>query len=396
MPIFVDIDHVILPIPNLYIFSTYKNLSHYVQVTVKTRYGTLRDSLDYRPISSTTANQYVGRLFNYLDYLNYFDLKHGTNFFYAHVNIPEEILNDYINDELILNQGKGDFAVKQAKDAIQSYYNFLAKIGLTTLKDIFIRPKLLPIAIKNTKPRLAVKYLGQSQKNTLYRCCKKHSHKIALRLGAEAGLRSKELRGLRLADFVYFRKKHKGILSLIEDMERDEDKTVFIFFLQGTYSKGSSNKGGRSRNIYISRELLNSIREYIGGERKQLKNQYSKDSLLLQKDGYEIPNCFGTNTFNSIKNKALKRPDLFGEGQALVHKDHSFHTLRHSFGTDKFHEFCDQNKVDPDSITPDSAVMIEVARLLGHSLRGKAALETTGRYIRSLHEKLNMEGGFET
>ena len=391
MQVFVDSDNILLTIPNLYLYSTYKNLSHYVKIITKAKNGLVKETLEYRSVSLITANQYAGRLYNFLLYLKSFDDQHNTNFFYSHVNIPQEIMNDYINDELIIKQEKGDYAVKQAKDAIQSYYNFLAKIGFTTVKEIFIRPKLRHLAVKNTRTRLSIKYLNQSQQNVLIRCCKKMSHKLAIRLGAECGLRSKELRGLRLNDFVYFGKRHKGILSLILDMKNNDNQTEFEFFLQGIYTKGSSNKGGRSRTIYITDELLISIDKYINEERKSVQNENSTDSLLLQKDGFEIPNCFGTDTFNTIKKRVIKQTELFEDGQPLVDKEHSFHILRHSFGTDKFHEFASKNRVDPDSVTPNSAVMIEVARLLGHSLKGKSGLATTTRYIRSLHDKLKTE-----
>ena len=75
-----------------------------------------------------------------------------------------------------------------------------------------------------------------------------------------------------------------------------------------------------------------------------------------------------------------------------IHKDHVFHIMRHSFGTDKFYEFAKDVGCAIDAITASSSVMIQVAELLGHSLGGKdKGLKVTRGYIRSTREKMTME-----
>jgi len=76
-----------------------------------------------------------------------------------------------------------------------------------------------------------------------------------------------------------------------------------------------------------------------------------------------------------------------------IHKDHSYHVMRHSFGTDKFYEYAKDVGCEIDSITANSAVMIQVAKLLGHSLEGKdKGFKVTRDYIRSTKDKITMEG----
>ena len=71
----------------------------------------------------------------------------------------------------------------------------------------------------------------------------------------------------------------------------------------------------------------------------------------------------------------------------MLEDDHTGHTLRHSFGTDKFYDVCKENRIKIDSVTPTSAVYLLVARLMGHNAKDGSAPETTRMYIRSCHIK---------
>jgi hypothetical protein len=75
-----------------------------------------------------------------------------------------------------------------------------------------------------------------------------------------------------------------------------------------------------------------------------------------------------------------------------IHKDHVYHIMRHSFGTDRFYEYAQVIGSEIDAITANSAVMIQVAELMGHSLAGNdKGLKVTRDYIRSVKAKMTME-----
>ena len=79
---------------------------------------------------------------------------------------------------------------------------------------------------------------------------------------------------------------------------------------------------------------------------------------------------------------------LYDDMQALEDK-HTYHILRHSFGTDLFYSLC---KGRYETITTASSEYIEVARRMGHNIEGQRAPETTKKYIRSCAQKDAMLG----
>lgn len=71
----------------------------------------------------------------------------------------------------------------------------------------------------------------------------------------------------------------------------------------------------------------------------------------------------------------------------MLDEDHTHHVLRHSFGTDKFYELCQKNRMAFDDVSTTSQIYLTVARLLGHNAADKRAPATTKKYIRSCHIK---------
>lgn len=307
-----------------------------------------------------------------------------------HHNIPEELLNHYINTVIIEEQGAGEHTVEQHLMAIRDYYNYLAMTRFTNARDIRVKPRLKSLIKKNTKRRTAVKYLTPELRSILYRNTDSLRDELLLRGGGELGLRTKENQGLLLEDFMVGSKKHLGFKSLFLEMEQHPERMEFEYFLQGKYTKPPRNSGGgQSRRLYIHRSLLERYKAYYDNERPES----SEDTLLLNASysnyGTPIAENAASRAFTRTKKKVLElqRIGALPEHGQMLEDDHTGHVLRHSFGTDKFYDYCKENRVKIDNVTPTSAVYLLVAKLMGHNAKDGKAPETTKTYIRSCHIK---------
>jgi integrase len=307
-----------------------------------------------------------------------------------HHNIPEELLNHYINTVIIEEQGAGEHKVEQHLMALRYYYNYLAKTGFTNAKDIWVKPRLKSVIKRNTKRRTAVKYLTPELRSILYRNTDSLRDELLLRAGGELGLRSKENQGLLLEDFMVGNKKHLGFKSLFLKMTHHPEQMEFEYFLQGQYTKAPRNTGGgESRRLFIHRSLLERYKFYHDNERPES----TENTLLLNASysdyGKPIAESAASRAFTRAKKKVLELQisgALPEEGQ-MLEDDHTGHILRHSFGTDKFYDACKENRVKIDSVTPTSVVYLLVAKLMGHNAKDGKAPVTTKTYIRSCHIK---------
>jgi len=393
LDIFVHDDDSLLIIPSLYCVFLLYHLSHYEQIDIKLKNGTNQTRLVKKGISEDTAGQYISHLDRFLRYLHQSDQENpDQNWLMLNHNLPPEIINHYIN-EIFIEQEKGSStAAAMCVSALTSYYNYLTKVGLTRYKSLRILPGNKTTAQKNTKRRKAIKYIPQSTRNGLIRQCTNLRDKLILRCGAELGTRTKEVAGLYLKDFEYGQETRKGLLTLFNEMDDNPDETVFTYFLPGKNSKGKPGKGGMSRNLYIEVDLLQKMQEYYQQERPN--SEHNTFFLKVDKRGYgePIPNNHASNIFRKMKNKLLQMQEQDNSLTYKIHKDHVFHIMRHSFGTDKFYEYCKDTGNEIDAITASSAVMIQIAELMGHSLGGKDnGLKVTRSYIRSAKEKMTME-----
>lgn len=394
LDVFVHDDDSLFIIPSLYSLFLSYHLNHYKQIDKKLKNGKNQTQLVQLDISEVTADQYISHLDRFLRYLHQSDQENpNQNWLMLNHNLPSDIINHYINDIFIEREKGSAIAAAQCVAALTSYYNYLTKIGLTRYKSLSILPGNKAIAQKNTKRREAIKYIPQSTRNALIRQCTNLRDKLLLRCGAELGTRAKEVTGLYLNDFEYGQETRKGLLTLFNEMEADPNKTVFEYYLPGNNSKGKPGKGGMSRKLYIEVDLLQKLQEYYQQERPN--SDYN--TFFLKVDnltyGEPISNRQASNTFKAAKNKLLKMQEQNNSFTYKIHKDHVFHIMRHSFGTDKFYQYAKDTGNEIDAITANSAVMIQVAELMGHSLSGKdKGLKVTRSYIRSTREKMIMEG----
>ncbi|WP_350544862.1 tyrosine-type recombinase/integrase [Pseudoalteromonas sp. 5-MNA-CIBAN-0065] len=395
LDVFVADDDCLILIPSFYSLQLYYHLKHYIQIDKKLKNGINQTQLIELDISKVTASQYISHLDRFLRYLHQSgQVSPDKNWLMLNHNLPPEIINHYINDVFILEQKHSMTSATQCVSALSSYYNYLTKIGLTSYKSLSIAPGNKTIAKKNTMRREAVKYLPQSTRNALYRQCTTMRNKLILKCGSEVGTRAKEIAGFYLNDFEYGQKTRKGLLTLFDEMKANPNQTVFTYFLPGVNSKAKPGKGGMSRNLYIEAGLLEEMQEYYQQERPV---NSESNAFFLKVDnstyGESITEEQASSIFKNAKDKLLQVQDRDNAHTYKIHKDHVFHVMRHSFGTDKFYEYAKNIGNEIDAITANSAVMIQIAELLGHSLAGKdKGLTVTRRYIRSAREKMSMEG----
>lgn len=308
-----------------------------------------------------------------------------------HHNLPEDLLNHYINDVLIEERKNGQHSIDHHLMALRDYYNYLSMTGFTDAKDIRVKPRLKAEIKRNTKQRTAVKYLTPELRSILYHNTNSIKDELLLRTGGELGLRSKENTGLFLSDFYVGAKKYNGFLSLFSELKSNPKKTEFTYYLQGKFTKAprGSAGGGLGRMLYIHRTLLERFKEYYDRERPDS----ASDTLLLSNapanKGAPVAENAASRAFTEAKKQVLEKQvnnELPPLGQALE-EDHTHHVLRHSFGTDKFYDACKEHNVQIDDVTTTSAIYLLIAALMGHNAAGNKAPQTTKTYIRSAHIK---------
>lgn len=341
-------------------------------------------------ISDVTITILHNKLEHFFNWLVQYSQANSQVSIDRHHNIPEELLNHYINTVIIEEQGAGEHTVEQHLMALRNYYDYLAMTGFTNAKDIRVKPRLKSVVKRNTKRRTAVKYLTPELRSILYRNTDSIRDELLLRGGGELGLRSKENQGLLLEDFMVGNKKHLGFKSLFLEMAQHLEQMEFEYFLKGEYIKATRNTGGgESRRLYIHRSLLERYKYYYDNERPES----TENALLLNASfshyGTPIAENTASRAFTQAKKKVmeLQRSGALPEEGQMLEDDHTGHILRHSFGTDKFYDACKEHRVKIDSVTPTSAVYLLVAKLMGHNAKDGKAPESTKTYIRSCHIK---------
>ena len=311
-------------------------------------------------ISDTTIEFVNNRLAQFLNWLE----NHGNQIFQnaldMHPALDDSWLSFYINNVIAEEQEASDNAVNQHLMALRYYYNYLANAGLSSIKDFRLSKCNMTKAIANTKRKTAIKYLTPELRKLLCEKSRCLRDQLLIRTGAELGLRTKENLGLVLNDFKAGHTTYKGLLSLFKEMHNDSSKISFRYWLQGKYSKSSrSSAGGRERWLLIHRALLLSLERYFITERPVSNS----DTFFLTKSGNPIPKNKGTTVFRNIRNELLylqASGELGEEGQKLE-EDHTYHILRHSFGTDLFHSLAERQNTPFDAVTTTHPVYLYVA-----------------------------------
>lgn len=343
-------------------------------------------------ISKTTVTEIINELKNFLLWVHEYsaDKKHISMAF--HHNFPDELLNHYLNEVLICERNKSQPMVKKALSALRAYYNFLAYHGVTNLKILNIERKYMAMAIANTKPRGVVKYFSVGLRAQLYGNARTLRDECILRIGGTCGVRASENKGFLINDFKVGVKKYSGLKSLFREMELNKNQQSFEFFLQGKYSKARRHSGGSSRILYIPRETLERFNKYYETERPSCSIDTFFVTEASSSSVHTLSNGCVTRAFEYARNEILAKQDkgLLPEYLDILDKKHSYHILRHSFGTDTFYDAADEYGMNIDDVTHTSMPYILTARLLGHEVGGRIARETTATYIRSCSIRMGL------
>ena len=310
--------------------------------------------------------------------------------------IPEELLNHYINDVLIGTRGVSETGISQHIMALNAYYNYLDFNDLSVSKRLMVKPTYREAARDNTKKRTAVKYLTPSLRSTLYRNTSNLRDELLLRAMGELGCRSMECKGFLVDDFTIAGKTHKGLRTLFLDLVENTEKNEFEYYLQGKFSKSKNSAGGESRKLYFHRDLLLRFKKYFENERPQSKEQtfFLNDPANGEGSGIPISTKRPSKVFAQVRAKIIEmqKNGLLDPEDQRLEEDHTGHVLRHSFGTDKFYKFSEEQNIRIDDVTTTSSVYLAVASLMGHSANDRSAPQTTKRYIRSCHILLQFQG----
>ena len=346
-------------------------------------------------ISKRVVDVIGGELNNFLGWLASYCRDKQEISLDTHHNLPVDILNYYINYELIKNRGKSLAMAEKALMALRAYYNFLAYHGFTDIKDLKIESDSKAIARENTSPRGVVKYYSPALRAQIYASSHSLRNECILRAGGTTGVRAKENIGFLLSDFTVGHKKYHGLLSLFKKLKLNPEQIEFEYWLQGKYTKARRGSGGKSRMLYIPRDTLLRFIEYYENERPSCEI----DNLFVTNpsSGYlkPISAVTASNAFAHSRKKILskQRQGLLPDYLDQLDEKHSYHILRHSFGTDHFYDAVKQNGMRVDDVTPTSQPYLVVAALLGHEASSRGAPATTKDYIRSCHLKEKLGAG---
>lgn len=316
-----------------------------------------------------------------------------------HHNLPEEILNYYINQVLVHEQDKSIHSIEDSVNALNHYYNFLAYHGFTEQKSVMLNPENKEQSTQNTQERNAIKYISAELRGVIVSCCTSIRDECIIKNSAECGLRTKENKGLLLNDFKIGHTVYKGLKSFFKQIDQEHKNKIpeeecqqeYKYWLQGLFTKGKPNGGGgKGRWIYISRELMLRYKLYFETER----TNSDSNTLFVTKTGKPIPSYFGTNLFKKLRGIVIRKQqnNLLPEYLDELDGDHTYHCLRHSFATDKFYDFCEQDNIDYMSVTEYSAPYRRLAELLGHSSSNPKHQNTTSKfYIHLVGYKMRID-----
>jgi integrase len=337
-------------------------------------------TLEEKEIGPDLSYKICNHLGRFLEWLNVYDGIEQVNCF-SHTALPDLVINEYINEYLIDECSKSEFVVNQAINSLNAYYDWLAFFLGNNRKYIGIKTEYREAARNNNKGSLSVNYLLPQTRQYLYLNANSLLQEIVLRNGGELGCRTRENRGLLLRDFKAHQRTHSGLLTLFEQLESSPGQDDFKYHLSSLYAKY-----GRSRMLYIPRNLLEKMKEYYELERPSSNSNH----LLLAGSGETKGQCidksFGSNTFLEVRRKVIAKVNeghpLYTHMQELK-EGNVYHHLRHSFGTDIFYNLCEGQNKNCETITTTSGVYLETARRLGHQVEGPHSGETTKRYIHS-------------
>lgn len=388
--VFFDSNNCILLLPTLFSLHTSRTGKVFSFYSYLDENGVAQRRSSLETLSPTTINIYTNRLHQFLNWLSDYDKKNGTSRLATHNNLPAELVNkEYIDSHLCIVKGAGKAATTHHEASLQHYYNYLCSAGLSTYKRINHSPKLNTTIEKNTKARTSLKYLSRPLRLFLYENATSLRDEILLRNGGELGLRTRENTGLLLNDFDFRGKREQGLKSLWLEMQTNKEKRSFRYLLRGQYTKGFRGKGGKSREIFIPRHLLQMYKRYFDRERPTTRATTLLVNNAENANGTTIRTNKGSDVFARLRRVAMEKQRNKTEASdiQMLETDHTYHCLRHSFATDKFVQFCIEDGTLVDEASSDSRAFLRVARLMGHSVNAK----TTANYIQLSLDKQSIE-----
>lgn len=326
---------------------------------------------------SYTISNHLGR---FLEWVNQYKDSEYVKLS-THTALPSDVINQYINEYLIGECESSEPVSQQSVNALNAYYNWLFYFFGNKRKYIGVESAYRVVARNNNRGAKTVKYLLPQTRQIIYQNAKSLLQEIVLRNGGDLGCRTKENRGFLLHDFKANQRTYNGLLTLFNQLESNPNQEDFKYQLSSLYTKY-----GRSRMLYIPRDLLEKMKKYYELQRPKSNSNH----LLLAGSGNTKGKCidrsFGSNTFLEVRRKVIAKIQaehpLYTNMQELT-EENVYHHLRHSFGTDVFYNLCEGQNKQYESITTTSGVYLEAARRLGHQVEGPHAGEVTKRYIHS-------------
>lgn len=384
--IYLDKNRYPILLPCLFARYT-ESLGNKVEIKFKKSRETnlIEEFFEEETIGEDTSYKICNHLGRFLEWVDEYDHFGGINLA-IHTALPQELINEYINDHLIDACSSSEIVANQAVNSLKAYYNWLQYFFDNKFKKIGIKSSHKVIARNNSKGELAVKYLLPQTRELLYQNTDNLLEEIVLRNGGELGCRTKENQGLLLNDFTANTIKHKGLLCLFSELDKHPKQEEFQYHLPSLYTKY-----GRSRTLYIPRYLLDKMSFYY----RAVRPHSDSNHLLVSNStndtrGQCISTKFGTDTFAKTRNKVINEiqanPELYKHYQN-IQSVNVYHHLRHSFGTDFFYNLCEGANKNYESITTTSAVYLSTANRLGHKVDGRYANSVTKSYIHSCGQR---------
>jgi len=358
--------------------------------TVERETGKVTVRLEEIEIGAETGYLVCNRIGKFLEWVEDYQKIAGVSLD-THSALPDDALNEFINDYLIDESGKSLEAVNKYVDSLNSYYSFLTRFFNSKPRRIGIYPEYRAIARSNSSAKNGVKYLLPSSRELFYSNASSLLQEIVLRNGGELGCRTSENQGFLLNDFRAGNVKYDGILTLFSKLDKNPNQEGFEYHLSSLWTKY-----GRSRTLYIPSYLLKLMRKYYIQERPASDSDHLFISNSDQNRGEPISKSYGSRAMAKVRviiqKKIEAMPSLYKSTQE-IQPCHTYHVLRHSFGTDLFYNMCQGENKSFESITTESSIYIETARRMGHKVDHAHSSDVTKRYIHACGYRQTLEKG---
>ena len=330
-------------------------------------------SLEPREVSDSTIRAYVYCLAKFFTYLEHCKETHQTPGMHASSSCSEKFVNHYLNHVLAQNLDSS-LSLNTHRSALMSYFTWLAFMEIRPSLNLRIYRKTRQAMAEKSIKQNYIQYVSKFWRFALLNACETLAEKLMMRMGYEVGLRTSELRGLRVSG----KNNLSKLFTQLSDRDCDHIN-YFRYWLEGRYTKGS-----KSRWIYFDRNLLIDMKRYFDTERQWLIDETGRDdnSFFLRTDQRFKGTEIGEEQASRIFRKRAE--------QAGLNSELSFHDLRHTFATELFQ--AEIEGPDGRETRSESAALIAVSQRLGHKIgKDGNAPPVTTRYIRMRLQMMELE-----